>query len=232
MAKRNALAPKINNSLYNFKVTGDQYPYEGDLIADALKPTGRFIDTSGLKNVNFGTDNQGEYGFYNPESPDEISLNPNMFYGYIEPSETFAHEHQHLLDYKNPGQGAVYGNPIGRMPNVSKVMEVSDAIRKAADKYRASNKLSDDFTGKGFYAELVRLQSKLPVGKNIFDTPIGKELASKIPELKSYFYQATTPIGGTEMHSAGLPGETITPVSTNPSIIKSIQNWVRNKTAY
>jgi hypothetical protein len=212
--------------------SGSSSPYKGDLLADAIKPTGRFIDTSGIKNVNFGTDGQREYGFYNPESPDEINLNPDMFFGHIEPSETFAHEHQHLLDYKNPTQGSVYGNPIGRMPNVDKIMSTSKVINDAANKYRLSNDLSDDFTGKGFYPELARIQSKLPVGKNVFDTPMGKELANKIPELKSYFYQATTPIGGTEMHSAGLPGERVKPIKNNTPTLKSIQNWMRNKTAY
>jgi hypothetical protein len=228
---RNSTAYADGGKVKKFEVSGSGEGYPGDVVAEAIKsPTGRFVDTSGINRINLN-DTNNYYGYYNRDVPGVINLGPKKLASpnpNFTPAEVLAHEHQHLLDREKDSLNLIYpGNPLARIPTNRR-----DAAKADINKVYNENAVSNDFKTNGFYPELARIQSKLPVGQNVFDTPIGKELLKSMPELKSYFYQATSPLGGTEMHSAGLPGENIKPIDNGPSTLEAIQNWMRNKTAY
>lgn len=229
-------------------------------LANIYAPNGRYLDIGGVKQLHINPiENFTVEGYYSPKKPGELTIDPsnielanriNKIYAQkhdIEtpmrgsPQQTFVHEQQHMKDFEKERQKFPYGSPEKHLDEHVKNLAASDAIKETYNKYKEKYNLSDDYkTGKGFYAELARIQSTLPVGQNIFDTDLGKDLLKDIPELKSFFYKATAPYKGTEIHSADLPGDKsistpiIQPKEKDKSLremMEQVQNYVRNLTA-
>lgn len=175
-------------------LTAEDKQYVSSNILRSPQP-GRFVDNYGVKGVNFYMAPEYYKGYYEPSASNgHINLNANPLGKEVfSPSGVFEHEKQHLID-----------NEFGRMYTHGGRFQAPEPEReikaKIYDKYARKYMLADDFEGRGFTAELRRIESQLPVGQGILDTDIGKESLTS-PNLQSAYFARTAPTtpGQTQM---------------------------------
>jgi hypothetical protein len=136
------------------------------------------------------------------KEPNVVSLNPKSEFGTQ--YGTFEHERQHLLDAKRgkkelryPAPEYIFENAKWEKPPVpidEKLQsKTRDDIILSYQKYRKKYDLSNDFTQEGFFGDIRAIEKRLPVGKGILDTDIGKDLFGDNPELLLTYWSRTRP---------------------------------------
>jgi hypothetical protein len=176
-------------------------------------PSGRYFDTGkGVLNKINAVPKLPAAGVYTNATPDEVTVNVNSG---LPNKNVFVHELQHKLDddqgfnrnnrLKAEKFPEAYVRDLGNNKRWTDTSEdystLYDNVKNAYSTYRKKYMLSGDFTERGLIPELKRIESTLPVGKNIFDTDIGKAVSKDLPKFKFAYYNQTAPSKGTYMYS-------------------------------
>jgi hypothetical protein len=244
MAKLNALAPEPKNSLSSFQwptwrgITTSPESYGDSMVGDIQdfkrqtpETTGRYIDLALLKSIGLfePRSNNGfkQEGFYTNRHPDMIWISPKNSPYTI---DTVSHEYQHLLNQRRKENNAFF-DPFAKNPEKRKAAE--QLLSDVESKYGPGGwgepdmhyNLSNDFLDldEGFLATLKGIEARLPVGKSIYDTKLGKELFANNPDLKNYYMTNTRPTKGTYISNPTTDYEAKT-----PSTLQAIQNFMRD----
>ena len=170
----------------------------------AKSNTGRYLNQEGA-NIEMSNKYPFAGGYVTSNNPNKVYLNPNN------PTPTgigeiFVHEYQHLLDSVRPnGMQSLLENKAPQGASYKNTSEDFEKLLKNIDftyaKYKDKYNLSNDFTDSGIFAELKRIEATLPVGKNIFDTDIGKDISKGLPYFKAGYFNQTRPKTGEIMYS-------------------------------
>jgi hypothetical protein len=139
---------------------------------------------------------------YPHKDPVAISINPTATFGTK--YGTFEHERQHLLDKKRgatelryPAPEYVFENAKWEKQSIpidEKLQsKTRDDIILSYQKYRKKYDLSNDYTQEGFFGDIRAIEKRLPAGKGILDTDIGKDLFGNNPELLLTYWSRTRP---------------------------------------
>lgn len=185
---------------------------------------GRFKDLSGVKELQLYFGDAGDGGEFDPKYPKAIKANLNEdTFNLI---GTISHENQHLKD-----------NILG-VPNLfsksftkGEGLKRSISLDKIYEKYKDRYSLPDDFT-KYPWVHLSAIQAQLPVGKNIFDTDLGKEIASQWSKdsgfseqaVKNELYYAMRPLNNTYI--------TTQAEEDNKGLLQSFKEWIIEKSRF
>lgn len=252
MAKMNALAPESQNALiWSGWPTWRGIPTHGEIhnnskagdtglfFKNTPQSTGRYTDLDMLKEINLfnpGVSNGfRQEGFYSSRNPNSIWVSPENAYST---TDAVSHEYQHLLNQARKKDSSFF-DPYANNPEKRKAVEQllsevegkygpggygDDGNGKSDIKYN----LSADFLdlNEGFLATLKGIEARLPVGKSIYDTNLGKAIFTNNPELKNYYMTNTRPTKGTYI-SAPTYGNDV-PETKGPSIMQNIQNKLRD----
>ena len=232
------------------------------LYADMYgQPSGRYFDTGKdvLNKLNV-IPKFPAAGMYTSGSPEEVTVNVNSG---LPSKGVFVHEFQHKLDddqrnnrnnrSKKESFPEAYVRDLSGTEKwkdtSSDYSTLNDNVKSAFSTYRKKYQLGEDFVDRGLIPELKRIESTLPVGKNIFDTDIGKAVSKGLPNFKFAYYNQTKPSKGTYMYSAetaeqaGAPikmldryteskkekGVFDEPVRTAKSIGKKVTEFIKSK---
>jgi hypothetical protein len=224
------------------KVSPESYQdsYVGDIKSFLKKTpenTGRYMDTDLLKSIGVFEpkikNGFKQEGMYTSRNPDMIWVSPkNSLYT----TDTVAHEYQHLLNQRRKDNKDFFDY---YEKNPEKRKAAQELLSQIESKYGPGGwgesdmhyNLSSDFLDldEGFLATLKGIEARLPVGKSIYDTKLGKELFNKNPELKNYFMINTRPTKGTYM-SNPTPTTKYNDKTDEKGTLTKLQDFIRAKT--
>jgi hypothetical protein len=185
----------------------DDVAVESEVLRKQLEneiPKGKYFESYPVEYVGeLKTNDPMLAGVTKPyKEPNVVSLNPKSEFGTQ--YGTFEHERQHLLDAKRgkkelryPAPEYIFENAKWEKPPVpidEKLQsKTRDDIILSYQKYRKKYDLSNDYTQEGFFGDIRAIEKKLPAGKGILDTDIGKDLFGNNPELLLTYWSRTRP---------------------------------------
>jgi hypothetical protein len=185
----------------------DDVAIESEVLRKQLEkeiPKGKYFESFPVEYVGeLKTNDPMLAGVTKPyKEPNVVDLNPKSEFGTQ--YGTFEHERQHLLDAKRgkkelryPAPEYMFENAKWEKPPVpidEKLQsKTRDDIILSYQKYRKKYALSDDYTQEGFFGDIRAIEKRLPVGKGILDTDIGKDLFGNNPELLLTYWSRTRP---------------------------------------